>query len=69
MKAAEAMVAALQAHAPHPSPHCRHVRICTRGKHDFDYLPMGSGAGHAVLVLETEDDVDRLIRERKAVEV
>jgi hypothetical protein len=65
----QAFIEALQAHAPHPSPFSRPLRVCTRGEHPFQYVLMGSGGPEVPVVLETGDEVDALMRERAAVEL
>lgn len=69
MTPTQAFIQALKSRAPHPNPNSRPLRIATRGQHDVDYLLMGSGAVEVPQVLETTEEIERLVRERKGVEL
>lgn len=51
-----------------PTPHSRPLRICTRGQREYQWVWMLGGVT-VPGTLETTEEVERLVRERKAVEV
>ena len=64
MNPMQAFIQSLQAHAPHPSPYSRPLRVCSRGEHAFQYVLMGNGGPEMPVVLETEAELERLMREK-----